>query len=256
MRIALGVEYDGTDFQGWQTQQSSVRTVQSCVEAAISQVADHPVQVICAGRTDSGVHAGGQVIHFDTPAQRPLRAWTLGCNAHLPVDVSVRWASVVADHFHARFSAYARRYRYVILNRSLRSALQHRQTTLYYLHTLEAASMHEAGQLLLGENDFSAFRAAGCQSKTPWRNVTELSVVRDGEHVIIEVEANAFLHHMVRNIVGVLIAIGSGERPIAWAGEVLANRDRTQAGITAAPQGLCLLQVKYPAEFELPSYCH
>ena len=252
MRIALGVEYDGTGFQGWQHQRTGVRTVQSCVETAVSKVANHPVQIICAGRTDSGVHASGQVIHFDTAAQRPLRAWTLGCNTHLPVDVSIRWASVVDNHFHARFSAYSRRYRYIILNRSLRSALQHRQTTLYYLHTLDADSMHAAGQLLLGENDFSSFRAAGCQSKTPWRNVTELNVVRDGEHVIVEIEANAFLHHMVRNIVGVLIAIGSGEQPVDWAGEVLAKRDRTQAGITAAPQGLCLLQVRYPAEFILP----
>lgn len=253
MRIALGIEYDGTDFQGWQNQQAGVRTLQSCVEAALSRVADHPVTVICAGRTDAGVHASGQVIHFDSDVKRPARAWVLGGNSHLPVDVAIQWTRVVADRFHARYSAYARRYRYVILNRRLRSALRQRQTTLYYRHWLDADRMRQAGQLLLGENDFSAFRAAGCQSKTPWRNVTELSVLRVGDRVIIEIEANAFLQHMVRNIVGVLLAIGSGGQPVAWAGEVLAGRDRTRAGITAAPQGLCLRQVSYPPEFALPA---
>lgn len=250
-RIAVGVQYDGAGFRGWQTQQSGIRTVQMALEQALSKVANHPVCVICAGRTDAGVHGIGQVAHFDTTALRTSRSWILGSNAHLPPDVSVHWAQQTAADFHARFSAQSRRYRYLILNRAQRSALWRQRATNYY-RPLDAQRMHHAAQLLLGEHDFSSFRAAECQARHPIRTIHQISVCRYEDFVVLEVEANAFLHHMVRNIVGVLLSIGNGEQPLEWIEQVLKQRDRTQAGVTAPADGLYLLAVHYPERFNLP----
>lgn len=252
MRVAVGVQYDGSGFQGWQAQRSGARTVQAVLEQALTQVADHPIRLTCAGRTDAGVHGVGQVAHFDTTAVRSARSWVLGGNAHLPMDLSLRWARDVPDDFHARFSALARRYRYLILNQPHRSALWRGRATWCY-RPLDAERMHEAGQVLVGEQDFSSFRAAECQARHPIREIRELTVRRQGDGLVLEVEANAFLHHMVRNIAGVLMAIGAGDRPVEWAREVLARRDRTQAGITAPAEGLYLLAVRYPERFGLPT---
>jgi tRNA pseudouridine38-40 synthase len=252
-RIALGIEYDGSVYSGWQSQLNPhLQTVQESVESALSKVADHPVAVLCAGRTDAGVHASGQVIHFDTTATRQLKAWVLGGNSNLARTIAVRWACKVPDDFHARFSATSRRYRYLISNTSVRPAMYSQFLTHHHL-PLEAGAMHRAAQLLLGENDFSSFRAAGCQSRTAMRNVSEVSVSRSGGLITIEIEANAFLLHMVRNIVGTLLEIGQGDKPPAWMGELLALRDRTRAAPTASPQGLSLIQVRYPEAFGIPS---
>ena len=250
-RIALGIEYDGSAFRGWQ-QQSHARSVQGVIERALAAVADHPVQLTAAGRTDAGVHALMQVAHFDTAAVRPEQAWVLGGSAEAPDDVSVLWAREVPADFHARFSAIARTYLYRILNRRVRPALE-RQRSAWVRRPLDAGAMHAAAQALLGEHDFSAFRAAECQSSTPVRRVTNLEVRRAGDHVEITIRANAFLHHMVRNVAGSLIAVGVGDRPPQWVGEVLEGRDRTRAGATAAPQGLYFAGVEYDAKFGLPS---
>lgn len=249
-RIAVGLEYDGSAYAGWQMQ-ASARSIQSVVETAVSQVADHPVAVTCAGRTDAGVHAIGQVLHFDSEALRSERAWALGTNTNLPNDVAVLWAREVAADFHARYSATARTYRYVILNRGSRPALA-RQRVCWIHAPLDGQRMQRGAGHLIGEHDFSAFRAAECQSRTPLRRVERIEVRRSGEHVIIEVTANAFLHHMVRNIAGVLIEIGSGEAEPEWAGAVLASRDRTTAAMTAPAGGLYLIRVTYPDRFGLP----
>jgi len=251
MRIALGIEYDGSDFAGWQLQEAGVRTVQGSVEQALSQVADHPLRVICAGRTDAGVHATAQVVHFDTPAQRSAHSWVCGANANLPKGVSVQWARDVPDDFHARFSAVRRRYRYVILNRAVRPAFLAGRVAWEY-RPLDEALMGEAAQCLLGEHDFSAYRAVACQAKSPVRTLYELSVRRDRDLIFLDLEANAFLHHMVRNIAGVLMDIGAGKQSPAWAREVLETRDRTLGGITASPHGLYLTGVIYPERFDLP----
>jgi tRNA pseudouridine38-40 synthase len=250
-RIALGLEYDGSAFAGWQSQ-ASARGVQSVVEAALSSVADHPVEVMAAGRTDAGVHAAMQVVHFDTSASRTERGWVRGAASNLPSQVSVLWARDVPEGFHARYSALARRYRYVILNRAPRPALAAGRVS-WIREPLEVALMREGAGHLIGEHDFSSFRAAECQSRTPMRNVHEIGVERHGELVVLTVLANAFLHHMVRNIAGVLIAIGTGERPTQWAAEVLAARDRTQGGVTAAAGGLYLAGIRYAAALGLPS---
>ena len=250
MRIAVGIEYDGSAFHGWQIQ-PGVRSVQETVESALGRVADHGVRVHCAGRTDAGVHAIGQVAHFDTAAERDSRGWMLGANAHLPGEVAVLWAQPVRDDFHARFSAYRRCYRYIILNRAGRPGLLARRVT-WVRRVLDAERMHDAGQALLGTHDFSSFRALGCQAKSPVRTLSHLDVVRRGDFVEVKVAANAFLHHMVRNICGVLIAIGCGERPATWARDVLERRDRTQGGITAAPDGLYFAGVRYPEAYGLP----
>lgn len=249
MRIAAGVEYCGTRYRGWQSQRG-VSTVQDRVQAALSRVADHTLHVTCAGRTDAGVHALGQIVHFDTTAQRDEISWVFGANSHLPPDICLRWANPVAEDFHARFSAHARRYRYVIHNARSRSATL-AGGAAWYRSPLNSGLMHEAGQVLLGEHDFSAFRAAECQAHTPWRELRSLRVHRAGNLVILDVEANAFLHHMVRNIAGVLMSIGSGTRPVEWAGEVLDSRDRRQAGVNAQACGLYFMQVLYPAYFGL-----
>jgi len=252
MRVALGVQYDGSGFRGWQAQQPGTRTVQTVLEQALAKVANHPVRLVCAGRTDAGVHGVGQVAHFDTTAVRSARAWVLGGNAHLPLDISLNWAQEAPKDFHARFSALARRYRYVILNRPQRSALWRERATWHY-RLLDAERMQKAGQALVGEHDFSSFRAAECQARHPIRDIHELTIRRQGDGVVLEVEANAFLHHMVRNIAGVLMAIGAGDRPVEWAQEVLEQRDRTQAGVTAPAAGLYLLAVRYPERFRLPA---
>ncbi len=252
MRVALGIQYDGSGFRGWQAQQPGTRTVQTALEQALAKVADHPVRLVCAGRTDAGVHGIGQVAHFDTTAVRSERAWVLGGNAHLPLDISLNWARETPDDFHARFSALARRYRYVILNRPQRSALWRERATWHY-RPLDAERMQMAGQVLVGEHDFSSFRAAECQARHPIRDIHELTIRRQGDGVVLEVEANAFLHHMMRNIAGVLMTIGAGDRSVEWAQEVLERRDRTRAGVTAPAEGLYLLAVHYPERFGLPA---
>lgn len=251
MRIALGIEYDGSRYSGWQCQEHAV-SVQEKVEKAMSLVADHPVKLVCAGRTDAGVHALNQVVHFDTDAVRRERSWVLGANSNLPDDINVTWARGVPEEFHARFSALARSYRYVIINRWVRSAI-HASRETWVHHPLDAARMHEAAQHLLGEHDFSSYRAVACQAKNPRRRVEEISVQRDNERVILHIRANAFLHHMVRNIAGVLIAIGKGEQPTDWTRTVLERRNRELGGVTAPPQGLYFLQAHYSADFDIPS---
>ncbi len=251
MKYAAGIEYDGACFYGWQSQ-SHARNVQDCVEAAFSKVADETVEVICSGRTDAGVHALCQVVHFETDVLRETVEWLRGANANLPDDVAVHWVKPVASDFHARFSARRRCYRYVILNRSTRSAL-HRNRSAWEYRPLDAAAMHRAAQALVGEHDFSAFRAAGCQSRSPVRRVFSVDVRRDGEFVQVTICADAFLQKMVRNVAGTLIAIGAGEQPEAWAGQVLACRDRTRGGVTADGCGLYLLGVEYDERYGLPS---
>lgn len=249
-KFALGIQYDGSAYCGWQLQRNSP-SVQAVVEEALSIVADENVRVNCAGRTDSGVHALGQVVHFESSKPRPERAWRLGTNANLPLDVSVQWVHEVSENFHARFSALSRQYTYIILNHPSRPALWARKVSWQPV-PLNAEVMHEAAQNWLGENDFSAFRAAGCQSNSPNRFVDYFTVSRHGDYVIISVRANAFLHHMVRNFVGVLLEIGRGKREPNWAAEVLASRRRANAAETAPPDGLYLTEVRYPAEFGLP----
>lgn len=225
--------------------------MQEQLELAFADVASAPVRVHCAGRTDTGVHGFGQIVHFDAPVQRSSKAWVLGGNANLPVDIRIHWAVAVIGEFHARFSALARRYRYVIANTPVRPALLHGQVT-WQRRPLDEHAMHEAAQSLLGERDFSAFRAAGCQSRTPMRNVHSLAVCRRGDLVIIDVKANAFLHHMVRNIVGALMAVGYGRNEVGWIDELMAGRDRTLAAETAPSHGLYLVEVDYPAHYGLP----
>lgn len=250
MRIALGIEYDGTDFCGWQ-RLGHAPSVQQAVERALTTVADAPVEVHCAGRTDSGVHAHCQVAHFDADAERSMRGWALGGCSNLPDSIAVLWAQPVADDFHARHAARARCYRYSILNRPIRAALEGRYVT-WFRRPLDAARMQRAGQALIGEHDFSAFRAAACQAPHARRNLHSIAVTRVGERVVVDVRANAFLHHMVRNIVGSLLPIGVGERPEGWMGELLAGRDRNLAGPTAPPNGLAFVGPRYPAEWGLP----
>jgi len=251
LRIALGIEYDGTDFLGWQ-RLSHGATVQGAVEEALSFVADHPVAVTCAGRTDSGVHARCQVIHFDSEAVRSERSWMLGTNSQLPLTVGVRWVTAVDDQFHARYGAQGRRYRYTILNRIARPALDARYVA-WERQPLDVDAMQRASQALIGENDFSAFRTVACQSRTPFRNVHSIRIGRHDERIEIDIAANAFLHHMVRNIVGSLLPVGRGERPEAWIAELLAGRNRKVAGPTASASGLCFLSPIYPASSGLPA---
>lgn len=248
-RIAVGIEYDGSAFAGWQSQQS-VRTVQQVLESALGTIAAEPVSLVCAGRTDAGVHARGQVAHFDTHADRSTRSWILGTNTEAPPDLSISWAAPVPAHFHARYSATARVYRYLVLNRTARSAL-HAARAAWVTRTLDAGRMSEAAALLLGEHDFSAFRSSECQAKSPVRRLTRLAVERRGDWIVIEAVANAFLHHMVRNIAGLLIAVGRGEEPPGWARAVLEGRDRTRGAATAPAAGLYLWEVCYPEAFGL-----
>ncbi|QJR82230.1 tRNA pseudouridine(38-40) synthase TruA [Alteromonas pelagimontana] len=249
-RIALGIEYDGAAHYGWQ-RQNNVPTVQEYLEKALSKVADKRIDIFCAGRTDAGVHATAQVVHFDTDVVRPERAWTMGINANVPDSIAVTWCKVVDEDFHARFSATHRRYRYIIYNDRLRPAILHNGVTHEY-RELDESRMHRAAQAVIGEHDFSAFRAAHCQSRSPYREVTRVEVSRLGKYVILDIHANAFLHHMVRNITGSLMDIGAGEQGEDWIAELIAAKDRTLAAATAKPNGLYLVHVTYPERFELP----
>lgn len=249
-RIAAVLEYDGAMFSGWQWQDHAP-SVQQVVEQAISQVADETVRVTVAGRTDAGVHALGQVIHFDTVAERRAHAWVRGTNSNLPDAVALLWAGTVDTTFNARFSATGREYHYVILNRAIRPSLQAQRVTHDY-RPLDVARMQAAADLLVGTHDFSSYRAMQCQAKSPVRTLHALEVRRQGDRVILRVHANAFLHHMVRNLAGVLMDIGAGEREPAWAREVLEARDRTVGGITAPPHGLYLTRVDYPEQYGIP----
>jgi tRNA pseudouridine38-40 synthase len=251
MRIALGVEYDGSAFAGWQWQRGR-RTVQAVLEEAVGRVAAAPVRVHAAGRTDAGVHALEQVVHFESLAPRPMRSWLLGVNSALPEDIRVLWARQVPDDFHARYSAIARCYRYVILNRPMKSAL-HRAQVTWCFRPLDEGRMREAAGCLVGEHDFSSFRAQHCQSKSPIRRMYFIDVRRETERVVIEMAANAFVHHMVRNIAGMLIAIGTGQAEPLLLRQVLEARRRAAAGVTAPPDGLYLSAIFYPARFQLPS---
>lgn len=249
-RLAAGIEYLGTAYSGWQAQ-AGQRTVQHEVEAALSAVADEPVAVVCAGRTDTGVHALGQVVHFDTSATRAPRAWVLGANTRLPQDISLLWAREMPAHFHARYSAVSRSYRYCIANRGQRPALAAGRVAWVH-RPLDIAPMRAAAAHLIGEHDFSAFRSSNCQSKTSMRRVAAIAIERDGERITIDVSANAFLHHMVRNIAGLLIAVGRGDAAPEFAAEVLASRDRTRNAATAPAGGLYFTAVRYGAGFSVP----
>ncbi|SON50142.1 tRNA pseudouridine(38-40) synthase TruA [Vibrio tapetis] len=251
MRIALGIEYDGAKYYGWQKQRDVV-SVQEKLEKALSIVANHPVEVQCAGRTDAGVHGTGQVVHFDTTAVRKLTSWTMGANTNMPKDIAVRWAKEVPDEFHARFTATARRYRYVIYNHAFRPGILSKGISHYH-GELDVERMQLAGQYLLGENDFTSFRAIHCQSRSPWRNMIHLNVTRHGHYVVIDIKANAFVHHMVRNITGSLITVGRGEQEPEWFKWLLESKDRKLASATAKAEGLYLVDVDYPEHFDLPS---
>ncbi|ALE53216.1 pseudouridine synthase [Candidatus Thioglobus autotrophicus] len=244
MKIALGVEYMGTDFHGWQLQKSGIRTVQQVVEKALSKIADHPVRVFCSGRTDAGVHAIEQVIHFETHVDREDKAWLFGGNVNLPYDVNFTWAKRVDDDFHARFNAHARRYHYKIHNAKVRSAIIGRHS-LWEPRALNIEDMSEAAQYLLGEHDFSAFRGSLCQAKSPIKTIEFIRLSRHNDEILLDIKANAFLHHMVRNIVGTLLKVGKGERPVEWVQTVLASKQRKEAGATAQPQGLYFVKAFY-----------
>lgn len=250
-RVALGIEYSGTDFRGFQRQASTHQTVQDTLESSLSKIAAEPITLVCAGRTDAGVHATGQVVHFDTLAQRPDKAWVLGANTHLPDGVRVKWVKNFGSTFHARFSATARTYRYIIQCDSVRSAILQKQVT-WLADDLDEKLMREGAQYLSGEHDFSTFRAAQCQAHSPVRNVHYVQLVRQGPFIVLEIKANAFLHHMVRNIAGSLICVGRKQKKPGWIGELLAARDRTQAAATASPYGLYLVKVEYPNCFATP----
>lgn len=251
MRVALALEYRGTAYCGWQSQTGG-GSVQDALETAVSAVAAAPVRVTCAGRTDAGVHALSQVVHFDTDAQRPETAWVRGVNAHLPPDMAVRWAQAVDPEFHARFSARGRRYRYLLLNRPQRPGLLADRVAWYH-RPLDLAAMQAAARLLLGEHDFSSFRAAECQAKSPVKTLQRADVARQGDLLVFDFAATAFLHHMIRNIVGALVYVGKGAHPPEWITELLAARDRTQAPPTFAAAGLYFAGVDYDPVWRLPA---
>ena len=249
-RIALGVRYDGSAYHGWQVQ-DDLPTIQFELERALSRVANHSVNVICAGRTDAGVHATAQVVHFDTDAERESHSWVFGANSNLPADIRVLWAKAIPLDFHARFSATARRYRYLLYNHKVKPGIL-RHFVGWYYRPLDEVGMQTAANYLQGEHDFSAFRGAGCQAKHPIRTLQEFQIYRQRRLLIFEVQANAFLLHMVRNMVGTLLAVGSGAQPPEWVQHVLLSRDRQEGGVTIAPHGLYLVSVNYPNEFMLP----
>ena len=250
MRIALGIEYDGGAFCGWQTQAAGC-AVQDRLEAALAQIAGNRIGTICAGRTDAGVHALGQVAHFDTTVERPLTAWVRGTNALTPSALVVTWAKVVSEAFHARYSAHERCYRYVLLNRAVRPAADQCRVGWFHL-PLDDARMRRAAEALIGEHDFSAFRSSECQARSPVRHVKRIAIERRGDYVIFEITANAFLHHMVRNVVGCLVYVGSGRRPPDWLAEVLRGRNRAVAAPTFAASGLYLVRVAYDSVWDIP----
>ena len=251
MKYAIGVEYCGAAYCGWQ-RQSHCESVQQNLESALGFVASHPIELVCAGRTDSGVHATEQVAHFESSVERSERAWVQGSNCRLPRDIRLQWALPVADDFHARFSASSRAYRYIILNSPVPSAIFHDRTGWEFQY-LDQTVMHDCAQILLGEHDFSSFRAAGCQARSSSRNVHEISVTRQGELIFIDIRANAFLYHMVRNIAGSLLAVGKGEQDAAWFVDVFRAGDRKQAAKTAAAAGLYFLQASYDEQYKLPT---
>ena len=251
MKYAIGIEYCGAAYCGWQ-RQPHCESVQQNLESALGFVADHPIELACAGRTDAGVHAIEQVAHFETSAERSERAWVLGSNCRLPRDIRLKWAVPVVDDFHARFSARARSYRYIILNSPVPSAIFHDRSS-WEFQTLDQTAMQDCAQILLGEHDFSSFRAAGCQAKSSSRNVHGISVTRQGDMIFLDISANAFLYHMVRNIAGSLIAVGKGDRDPGWFADVFEARDRSVAEKTAAAAGLYFLQASYEEQYKLPT---
>ncbi|MDH5355030.1 MAG: tRNA pseudouridine(38-40) synthase TruA [Gammaproteobacteria bacterium] len=250
-KYAIGVEYSGADYCGWQQQKHCV-AIQEHLQNAIGFVANHPIQLVCAGRTDAGVHAVEQIAHFESSAERDDRAWVLGSNCRLPRDIRIKWIKTVGEGFHARFSAVARSYRYIILNSSVPSAIFHDRVS-WEFRPLDHESMHECAQQILGEHDFSAFRAVGCQAKSASRNVHEISISRQGELIYLDIKANAFLYHMVRNLAGSLMAVGKGEQSNEWFAEILASKDRNLADVTAPAAGLYLLRAYYPDQYKLPN---
>ena len=249
-RYALGIEYSGSNYCGWQHEKHCL-SVQEHLQQAIAFVANHPVQLVCAGRTDAGVHAVEQVVHFESDSQRDSRAWILGSNTRMPRDIRIKWIKRVDQKFHARFSAVARSYRYIIQNSSVPSAIFHDKTTWEY-RPLDHEKMQQCAQVLIGEHDFSSFRATGCQAKSANRNVHSIDIIRQGDFIYLDIKANAFLYHMVRNIAGSLMVVGSGDRSIEWFAEVFAARDRSQADVTAPAAGLFLLRAFYPEVYNLP----
>jgi len=252
-RYALGIEYAGANYHGWQSQRDDqVATVQETLESALSKIANHPVGVICAGRTDTGVNGCYQVVHFDAQIERPERAWVRGTNTHLPDDIAVLWAKPVSDQFHARFSAMERRYRYVIYSAPVKPAILSRGVSWTHKE-LELSRMQTAAQHLLGEHDFTSYRAIACQAKSPVKTVKSIDVYPKGKLIVIDICANAFLHHMVRNVAGVLMKIGAGEAQVDWSKTVLDARDRRLGGVTAPPWGLYFVDVRYPDQFDLPA---
>ena len=250
MRIALGVEYNGRPYCGWQSQAEGL-TVQDTLQFALSQIAGSPISVIAAGRTDTGVHALEQVIHFDTQVERPLTAWVRGANALLPESIAVRWAHHVPDEFHARFSAHGRSYRYLLINRPVRSAI-HAGRAGWFHAPLDMDAMQAAAKFLLGEHEFSAFRASQCQAKSPVKTLNKLDIFQDGEMLVFDLAANAFLHHMVRNLVGCLVYVGKGKYPPQWLAQVLDSGERRLAAPTFSPDGLYLRRIQYDAKWGLP----
>jgi tRNA pseudouridine38-40 synthase len=251
MKVALGVEYSGTDFCGWQVQPEQ-RTVQGCLAQALKKITGEKSKIVAAGRTDSGVHALQQVAHFETAANRSERNWVLGLNSNLPNDMNITWARQVPDDFSARFSALNRSYRYLILNRVSRSAV-HANKMWWIFSPLDVDKMQAAADLLIGHHDYSSFRAKLCQAHSPIKTVEKIQVTRQGDCIAIDVKAQSFLHHMVRNLVGVLVPIGEGRKPVEWASEVLEGRDRSHGGITSAPDGLYFINVEYPQQYNLPT---
>lgn len=250
MRVALGIEYEGSNYAGFQ-RQTTLKTVQGELERALSIVANEKIEIQCAGRTDAGVNATGQVVHFDTNAQRSERSWIMGTNVNLPDDIAVTFAKIVDDSFHARFSAKARRYRYIISNTVYRPGILNKGVSVY-LGNFDVEKMQEAADYIIGEHDFSSFRAADDESRTSMRCVHFVKITRFGQYIVFDIAANAFLMHMVRNIVGSLLTVGNGQNSVQWFKDMFDAKDRNQAGPTAKPYGLYLVDVTYPNDFNLP----
>ena len=252
LKFAIGIEYSGTAYSGWQQPKHCV-SIQQHLQEAIGFVANHPVSLVCAGRTDAGVHAMEQIAHFESDAVRANRSWLLGSNCRLPRDIRIKWITRVDESFHARFSAYARSYRYILLNNDVPSAVFHDRCS-WEFRALDHEKMHDSAQILLGEHDFSAFRAVGCQAKSACRYVHSVQVSRQGDLIYLDIMANAFLYHMVRNITGSLLEVGRGEKPVDWIEELLVRKDRNLGGVTASAAGLYLQRVYYPETFNIPNY--
>ena len=248
MKLAAAVEYDGGNFHGWQRQKGNIRTVQMAVEEAFGSIANHPVRVFCAGRTDAGVHAEEQIVHFETDAKRPLKSWLFGSNSHLPKEVNVRWVRCVDDDFHARFSAIARQYQYRILTNPVRSSLL-RNRVLFEPRKLHIPRLQSALNMLLGCHDFSAFRSSICQAKSPIKTIEQIRLEEIDRQVVITIKADAFLHHMVRNVIGTVLCVARGDRDLQWLNQVIHSKNRQQAGMTAPPHALYFMRAFYPSRF-------